>query len=59
VVAGRGHDADLPSFLTGPLCLLVEGTIAEGTARGFAAPARAGRTAASMLLSVYETHDAS
>jgi AcrR family transcriptional regulator len=53
VVGGLVHGADLPAFLTGALCLLV-----EGTATSFAVPARAGRTAAAVLLAVYETDDA-
>lgn len=57
LVGGLVSEAELPSFLTDPLCLMIEGVITEGSVRGFMLPARAGRTAAAMLLAGYETDD--
>jgi AcrR family transcriptional regulator len=53
-VADLCSDADLPTYLADAMTLLIEGAQVEAAIHGTVQPARSARTAAAMLMSVYD-----
>jgi AcrR family transcriptional regulator len=56
-VAGLCTDAELPPYLADAMTLLIEGAQVEAAIHGTTQPARSARTAAAMLMSVYDRPD--
>jgi AcrR family transcriptional regulator len=56
-VAGLCTDAELPPYLADAMTLLIEGAQVEAAIHGTTRPARSARTAAAMLMSVYDRPD--
>jgi AcrR family transcriptional regulator len=53
-IADLCTDAELPSYLADAMTLLIEGAQVEAAIHGTTQPARSARTAAAMLMSVYD-----